>query len=194
MTKVLAFDQATTTGWTFGGTQIDLKDWKSGRFKAPKRDEEGERLCIIEDGALSLIDEFEPDLIAYEEPYDPTWDAVTAAKKGKPIRRGFDRKVMQFLQRVKGAIIMAAARRSIATESYQPRTWQATLKVPAQKPFDAPNDWKKRAVMEHVRRMGGKVETFDEADSFGICYHACHGKAGIKRATDDLFERVRAQL
>ena len=191
--KILAFDQATTSGWTFGGTKLDLREWKSGHFKAPKRDSEGDRLIIIEDSALSLIDEYGPDLIVWEEPYDPSWDAVAAARAGKPARQGYSRSTMQFLQRVKGAIMMAAARRSLATESYQPRTWRATLKLP-HRPPGAPSDWIKKETLATVKRLGGNVKTFDEADSWGICFHALHGKAGIQRATIDLFERARAQL
>lgn len=193
MTKVLGFDQATRCGWTFGGTKIPLPQWLSGHFRAPKRDEEGERLIILEDGALSLIDRFGPDLIAYEEPFDPTWDAIAAIKAGKEPRQGYSRATMQFLQRVKGAIIMAAARRSVPTESYPPRSWRATLKLPP-KPVGADSEWIKRATRDAVRRLGATVETFDEADAWGICFHACHGKAGIERATVDLFAKARAAL
>lgn len=194
MTRILAIDQATQTGWTFGGSNLDLADWPSGHFRAPKRPEEGERLIIIEDSLLELIDKYDPDVLVYEEPYDPTWDAVAAAKKGKQPRSGYNRSTMQFLQRVKGCVLMAAARRSIPTESYPPRSWQATLNLPTL-PYDPtdPNR-KKKMVREAVRRMGANVSTFDEADSWGLCFHALHGKPGQARKQADLFEKAMAAM
>lgn len=195
--KVLAFDQATKTGWCFGGTRLDLTAWECGRFKAPKRDEEGERLCIIEDGALALLDRFEPDLVAYEEPFDPSWSNAKQMAKGEDVRRQFDRKTMQYLQRVKGAIIMAAARRSVPTEACTTKAWQACIGLPKAPPIipsDKRSVWKKQEVMRIVKRLGGSPNNLDESDAWGICYYACHGKAGIRRATGDLFEKARSIL
>ncbi len=202
--KVLAIDQATNSGWTFGASNLPFDQWVSGHFRAPKRDEEGERLIIIEDSVLALIDEYQPDLLAYESPYDPSWDAVNAAKAGKEPRHGYDRKTMQFLQRVKGALMMAAARRSLPTESYPPQSWQATLRLPkisnAQweawsalpdaRRQAARRKWKKEIIKATIERLGGNVGTFDEADSWGIAFHALHGKAGARRAQTDLFARI----
>lgn len=198
MTNVLALDQATRSGWTFGGTKIPLKDWKSGHFKAPKRDEEGERLIIVHDSVLSLIDQYGPDLIAYEQMFDPTF---TDAKDGKE-RPNFNRHTMNFLQRVAGAVMMAAARRSIPTECYPPQSWQATLQLPKPPFFEVEGEalirarqkWRKKAIYQKVRAMGAQVETEDEADSFGICLHACHGKPAVSRAQEDLFAREVAKL
>jgi Holliday junction resolvasome RuvABC endonuclease subunit len=193
MTKVLAFDPATTTGWTFGGTSIDLPDWSSGHFKAPKRPEEGERLIIIEDGALGLIRQYEPDLIVFEEPYDPTQDMIRELKAGKPARMLSNQKTIHFLQRVKGAILMAAARSSLPTEGYWPRSWRATLRLP-KRPDGADSQWIKKATRDAVQRMGATAQTFDECDAWGLCFHAIHGKPGVERATNDLFERAREGL
>jgi len=203
--KILAFDQATTTGWCFGSTIIDLRDWETGHFVAPKRPLEGERLILVEDGVLELIDRFKPGLVVHEEPYDPTPDMARAVRAGKEPRTGYNQATIHFLQRVKGAIMMAAARRSIPVEGYLPRSWQSTFKLPMKPPSDAwvtgrdgkPKVdplWKKKAVMRYVRSLGANVETWDEADAFGICYHACHGKPGMERATGDLFDKVKEAI
>jgi Holliday junction resolvasome RuvABC endonuclease subunit len=200
MTRVLALDQATRSGWTFGGTKLDLRQWKSGHFSAPRRDEEGERLNLIYDNCLCLIDEHQPDLVAYEEPFDPTWDALEALKKGKQPRSNFNRTTLTFLERVKGAVMMAASRRSVPTEGYSPRQWQATLQLPKTPAADPRWDestqvklrqkWRKQAIFKRVLALGGRITTEDEADSWGICLHACHGKVANARAQTDLFEKV----
>ena len=202
MTKVLALDQATKTGWTFGGTKIPLHEWKSGHFKAPKRDELGERLLVVFDSVISLIETYQPDLLAYETPYDPTYDAVSAVKAGKEPRGGYSRETMNFLQGVKAAVAMAASRCSVPTESYPPQSWQATLQLPRAPFFEGEGDalirrkqkWRKQTILAKVRSMGATVETEDEADSFSICLHACHGRAANARAQTDLFAREVGKL
>lgn len=195
MTSVLAIDQSSTNnGWTFGSTSLDLKAWTTGKFRVPKRPEIGERLIIMEDTLLELIDRFDPDLLVHEKPFDPTWSEAKADHAGKPVRRQFNRKTMQLLQKVEGVVLMAAARRGLAVEAYEARSWQATLNLPkvAYDPSDA--NAKKKLVRQAVRMMGANVETFDEADSWGICYHALHGKPGMERAQHDLFERAREAM
>jgi Holliday junction resolvasome RuvABC endonuclease subunit len=198
MTRILAFDQSSAkSGWTFGSTATPLGEWISGRFRAPKRDEIGERMNIIYDAALDLIDIHGPDIVVIERPFDPSWQEATAAAKGEEYRQQFSRATMNLLQMVRGAILMAAARRSVPTEDYPTQSWQATLKLPYP-PADIPKAkrslWKKEEVRRIVTRMGAKVETLDESDSWGLCFHALHGKAGIKRATEDLFARARSGL
>ncbi len=187
--KVIGIDQATTSGFCLAGDKIDFADWTTGHFKAAKRPEEGDRLNFIYDSILGLIDGFEPDLLACESAFDPT---VQDFKSGKE-RPQFNRSTMQFLQRIKGAVIMAAARRSIPVEEYQPRSWRVTLKLP-EKPYGADSKWIKRETQTALARYGIKTATLDEADAAGIAFHALHGKAGIARATDDLLERMKATL
>lgn len=199
--RILAFDQASLSGWCFGGSKIDFKDWETGHFQAPKRPEVGERLLIVFDSARKLIERFKPDLMAWETPYDPTWDAVKDAREGKEQRVFANRDTMNFLQQVAGAIQMAAARHGVPTESYPPQSWQSTLKLPPPPPsmteewaamtdekkrFAARRKWKKEEIVRAVIRLGGKVQTSDEADAWGICLHACHGKPAAKRAQGDL--------
>ena len=200
---VLALDQATRTGWTVGGSKIELTDWVSGHFKAPKRDEEGERLNIVYDETLALIEKYQPDLVAYERMFNPTF---TDAKRGVE-RQQFNVEIMAFLERVAGAVKMAAARTSTPTEAVRPQSWQATLKLPRKStlaelhlnerpdfknPLPELSDpqWKKKMTMRAVRMLGAHVTTFDEADSWGICYHCLHGKPAVERATNDLFARA----
>lgn len=198
MTKVLAFDQSSAkSGWTVGDSRWTLAEWISGRFRAPKRDEIGERMNIIYDAALELIDKYEPDLVGIERPFDPSWQEATAAAKGQEYRKQFSRSTMNLLQMVRGAILMAAARRAIPTEDAPTQSWHATLKLPYPPetiPKPKRSQWKKEEVRRIVTRMGAKVETLDESDSWGLCFHLLHGKAGIKRATEDLFARARSGL
>lgn len=200
--KVLAFDQATVTGWCFGTTSLKLKDWPVGRFRAPKRPHEGERLIIIEDSALDLIDRYDPDFLAYEEPYDPSWDNAQRAKRGEEIRAEYNRTTMNFLQGVKHALLMAAARKSIPIEGYPTRSWRSILQLPKPPSFDEiamrlaqeakehqtkewmrnwQRKWTKTMTLRKVKMLGGQVETEDEADAFGIAMYALHGKPGDQR-------------
>lgn len=195
MTKTLAIDQSSTNnGWTFGSPQLDLRAWTTGKFRTPKRPEIGERLIIMEDTLLELIDRFDPDLLAYEKPFDPTWSEAKKEQEGKKVRRQFNRKTMQLLQKVEGVVLMAAARRDLPVESYQARSWQATLNLPFVEYDEKDPNRKKKVIRDAVRRMGADVSTFDEADSWGICYHACHGKPAAERAQGDLFARAKAAL
>lgn len=204
MTTALAFDQATTTGYTFGGTKIDLPQWQSGHFQALKRPLPEERLVLIEDTAGKLMDQFKPDIVIFEQPFNPTF---SDSKKGVQ-RIQFDQKVMEFLSGVMWAVRMAAARRAIPTEGYAPRTWRSALDLPS-KPRLTMDDIAERAkagiedkvarfkgdeikklTREAVRRLGAHVETLDEADSWGLCYYALCGKAGARRAQEDLLDRI----
>lgn len=201
---VLALDQATKTGWTVGSPRLAFNEWTSGFFKAPKRPDEGERLIIIEDSVLALIDAYKPSLIAMERRFNPTRDAIEAARQGREARVGFDLTTMDFLTKVQAAVQMAAARRSLPIEDYAAQSWRATLKMPKApdylkeewaalgpgKEYAARKKWIKATVVKLVKQYGGKVEGHDEADSWGICLHACHGEPAAKRAQGDLLSLV----
>ena len=206
-TKVLALDQATRTGWCVGGTQLPFAEWQFGFFKAPPRDELGERLLIVYDTVRGLIKEHKPDLVAYETPYDPTYDVVEALKQGKtPRTTGTNRGTMNFLQQVRGAVAMAAARTSTPTEEYTPQSWAATLRLPeAPKiflgkdrltPLDgealitARKKWRKRAIFQRALQFGCLVQIEDEGDAFGICLHALHGRPASERAQLSLLDEA----
>lgn len=178
--KILALDQSTKCGWCAADPIAPLDSWIVGRFTAPKREETGERLIIIEDGVLALIDQHQPDLVVYEEPW---------MRPGAPSNA----KTTNLLQMVKGAVMMAAARRSVPTEGYAPQEWRTWLKLP-KKPQGAPADWIKKQTLAVVQRLGAQVAHHDEADAWGLAFYALHSKPGIKRSTADLFDRARAAL
>ena len=196
MTRIIAIDQATTTGYCLGGTEIPPAEWHTGAFSAPKRPEEGARLIVIHDTIVGLIERHDPDVLLYEEPYDPTWDAVTKIKQGGEARVGYNRSTMQFLQRVKGAVIMAAARFDLPTEGCSPKSWQASLQLPKPPPFQGTKEvvyrdrkkWIKGAIQNKVRMLGGVAEKEDAYDAWGICFYGCFGKSAAKRAQTDLLE------
>ncbi len=202
MTRILAFDQATVTGWCFGGTKIDFPLWRTGHFRMPKRDVEGERLVIIRDEVMVLCAQHQPDLVVWETPFDPT---VIEPRPGAKPAIMTNRTTIRFLTKLEGVLQEVTARLGIPAESYAPRSWRTALKLPG---INAQQweTWKgmtpaqvqakrtkftKDQTMLAVRRLGGRIETPDEADAWGLCFYACHGRAGIKRATGDLFERAR---
>lgn len=207
--KALSFDQATITGWCIGDSKTSLKEWKAGRFSAPRRPLDEERWIIVEDSALALIDQFEPDLVVYERLYDPSFDNTKRAKAGEDVKMEYSRSTMQFLHGVTVAIQMAAGRRSIPTEGYGTRSWRSVLQLPPPPVFQV-NDqghpiepmkqreyrrrWTKRATLRKVQMLGGHVETEDEADAFGMCLYALHGTPADKRAQLDLGEMSLSAL
>jgi Holliday junction resolvasome RuvABC endonuclease subunit len=184
--KVLALDQATQTGWTIGGDKVPLPKWTSGRFRAPKRDQLGERLIIVHDSVLALIEEHQPDMLALEQVFDPV---ISSTKSGDSPAINYNSKTVSFLQKLMGAVEMAAARHSIPYDVYTSRAWRSTLKLP-HKPPTADSKWIKRVTLRKVLSMGAKVGNEDEADSWGICYHALHGAPAARRAQGDLMERA----
>lgn len=192
--RVLAVDQASTSGYCLAGDKVPFGQWRCGHFRAPKRDEEGQRLIIIHDSIVGLIKEWKPDLLVLEKPFNPTYSDV---KEGSE-RPQFNQAVMEFLQRVKGAVIMAAARCDVPTEEYPVQSWRATLKMPKPPPniigWAARSKWIKQQVQITLRRYGVNSDTLDEADAAGLAWHACFGGPGIARATGDLFNRARASL
>jgi Holliday junction resolvasome RuvABC endonuclease subunit len=213
MTTAIGIDQSSKTGWCFGGTKVPLDQWTLGHFKSPKREEVGERLISIEDSLGSLISLYKPDILFFEEPWMPLRELMekvrrqaAAAAKGAweelpltdQIYGGMNLDTICLLQMIKGACLMAAARAGIPTEGFQPRSWRATLKLP--KPPSGLVTWQsrqkfvKQQTLAWVRRMGGKAETEDEADAFGIVMHGLHGSPGIARAQGDLLAMVEDLL
>lgn len=183
----LGIDQATRSGWTVGSTRWDLKDWKTGRFSAPKRPFPGERFLIVFDKVCELIKDHRPDVIACEAVYDPIRQLVAAIQAGddKALSR-YNPTTLAFLYALQGHVLSAAAKHAIPAEVYPSNSWRATLKL-GHKPADADDKWIKRQTAAWVKRFSGKELGEDEADSFGICFHALHGKAAVARAPS-LFE------
>lgn len=201
-------DQATTTGYCLAGTKIPLEQWKTGHFRAPKRDADGERWNLVRASVIELCKRWDPDFIACELMFDPTVDAARLAVEGKPKRFQFNAATMKFLHGVQVAVEMAGAEMGLPVERYAPRSWRVSLKLPGITPqiwetFRDMTDAARQAMRTKtlkqqtilaVKRLGGRIETNDEADAWGIAFHALHGQPGIKRATGDLFERAKGLL
>lgn len=179
--KALGVDQATVSGWTIGSTRTELKDWISGRFSAPKRPYPGERFRVVYVRMCELIEEHQPDVVACEAVYDPVRQLVADIQAGKEGALGrYNPTTLAFLHALQAVILMAAAEFSVPAEVYASNTWRATLKLPP-KPFGAPDKWIKQQTAAWVKRLGGTAVGPDECDSFGICFHALHGKAAVAR-------------
>ena len=194
MTKVLALDQSTATGFCLAGTNLPLDQWETGRFRLPKRAELGERLLVAFKETSSLIERWWPDVLALEEPFSPIGEIIATARAGKPITKAFNVETTNLLQMIRGAVITAAAAQSVPTETYTPSTWRKNFVGYGMAPKGSAKDHMKRAVFNRVVMLGGKPGNFDEADAWGIAYHACHGRAGAERAQSDLFARAVARL
>jgi Holliday junction resolvasome RuvABC endonuclease subunit len=176
----LGIDQASTTGWTVGATNWNLDQWISGRFAAPKRPYPGERFLVVYEKIGELIEKYQPDVMACEAVYDPFRRLIAEARQDTFPKHTYSPSMLEFLHTLKGVVQMAGAKYSIPVEVYASQSWRATLKLP-RKPEGAPDKWIKQQVIRWVRRVGGKIEGSDEADSFGICFHALHGKAAVAR-------------
>lgn len=216
--RILAFDQATNSGYAFG-TEDDFRDGKStaefGRFKTPKRPALGEKLAIFGRGIIERAEFYKPDLIVYEEPYwppppmqagvnnlaerirlcmaDPTrlrqlLSDVQEADEKMKRRTPIAAETLQFLQMVKGILIDRSAQLGIPVEGYRSSTWRKSALG------DGRPDDPKKAMLRKARAWGLDVETEDEADAIGILYHALHGKAAMERAQGDLMLAGRARL
>ena len=194
MTKVLALDQSSATGWCKAGSKIDLPKWQTGRFKLPRRDELGERLLIAFNTTCSLIREWSPDLVALEAPYNPVNEIIAAARAGKPVTKAFNVETTNLLQMIRGAVITAAASLGVPTETYEPSTWRIDFIGYGRAPKGADKGHMKKAVFERVRMLGGQPANHDESDAWGIAYAACHGRSAAKRVQEDLFAKAVGAL
>jgi Holliday junction resolvasome RuvABC endonuclease subunit len=202
--KILAFDQATKTGWCFGDP--DGAKPIFGKFHAPKRDADGERLMIIYDYAGELMDRWQPDLVVHEKAFMPVGDAYsggdpvpakfsnrvgfTKGKREKGQRAAFNVKVISLLQKIEGIIQLQAARRSLPIEAYGSRSWPPTiLGGPVPQGSDV-----KQLVRMRARSLGHIAESDDESDAIGLWYHAAYGKPAAERAQGDLLAMATANL
>lgn len=217
--RILSFDQATgTTGWATGSTTDDPRgSYEFGSIKTPKRDQFGERLAIVFDIGAKLIEKYKPDMIYYEEPYQPP--PVVRGSFGKP-KSGFipaegflpaeihaegaqrgnqvNMDTLNKLQMVKGCIITLAALYGIPTEGTTPAHWRKTLlgmgRIPDGVPAAERDKWFKRAVRDHFSRLGYETKSDDESDALGILYHGLFGPEAAQRAQGDLLGMVKRKL
>lgn len=217
--KALCFDQATaTTGYAIGDENSSHRMDSNNRYyfgtiKAPKRDNFGERLKIIGESAIELIETHNPDVIGYEEPYFPIQGAGGGGpRKGFTPRAGFlpaeiapdqghdeersrfNPETLKQLQMVKGIIIYEAARRGIPALGCTPSQWRVTLLGYGRKPKGAEDNFMKQAVRQRLRAMGFDVDSFDAADALGILYHTLHGKEAAQRKQGNLLDMAGGLL
>lgn len=213
--RVLALDQATTTGWAFGDNHsFETRTVESGVFKMPKRQILGERLQFFADGLSERVAFYKPELIAYEEPYWPPPGgpggtvtigrviSMLAGQRSKGELIGILKKiakdehgsptvsaeVLQFLQMVKGILVETACRLKLPVEGYRTQSWRKTALGHGR--VEEP----KKAMKLRAAQLGYPTESEDEADAIGILLHALHGEPASKRAQGDLLEMAGADL
>lgn len=191
--RILTLDQATRTGWAFGIERSDER-WKFGSFRMPKRDDNGERLVIFRDGLVGLIEEHQPDLIAYEQPYMPLGTPQKVAKGGEAQRAPFSPKTISFLLHIEGVLIETTARHLVPTEHYPSSSWRTTALGMGRLPPGAQQGEFKRMMIRRAKALGYEVADDNEADAIGILMHLLMGAPAAKRAQGDLLAMESGKL
>lgn len=222
--RVLALDQATQSGWAVGN-QDSFQDRTvdHGVFRMPKRMTLGERLISFDDQLVERIEYFEPDMIAYEEPYWPHPGAsrgglplglalslmrqiakdeiriedaikIASAKADEDDGPKISADTLQFLQKVEAMVQMRAARAAIPVECYRSSTWRLTALGMGRAPKGSPPGTLKKMMVAKARALGYQPESEDAADAIGILMHALHGKAAAERAQGDLLAMAQERL
>ena len=179
--RVLAFDQATTTGWAFGE---DAGRVVCGTFRLRPGPSEGERLLAFERHCVERIERFEPDLIVYEEPWFP-WGRQQSNANPATIK---------WLLKIEATLITTAARMHLPADCVRPDDWRASFLGYARKPKGADEKHMKTAVYERCRVLRYPVENIDESDACGLLWHALHGSAAARRNQGDLLSSLGATL
>lgn len=206
--KVLAFDQATSlTGWAAGSNRTERGGFDFGSIRVPKREAFGERLAYLHGTIAKLIERYQPDMLAFEEPFFPVarHDAVSARAPGgrsflppeaEPEAAGgrgasFNAETVKQLQMVKGTIITLAALYSIPAEGYASSQWRVTLLGYGRPPKGSPPTFDfKREARKRVQALGYDVDVDDQAEAIGILMHALHGPQAAARAQGDLLSMI----
>lgn len=181
--KVLAFDQATKTGWAFGQAN---QPYKFGRWEMPKRPP-AERLGWLFRKISDQIATCSPDLIVYEAPFMPR--GADASSHWATIQWG---------QKIEAIVMVTADLAGVAVESYTSSEWRMTFCGFARSPKEVPakdrTKWIKRAVRARVEAMGYEVRNDDESDAIAILHHALVGRPAAGRAQGDIFDMAEEGL
>lgn len=194
--KILALDQATQTGYAVGDAHsFENRTVESGVFKMPKRTFIGERLLIFETTLIEIVQHYKPVMIVWETPYWPQ----PRERKTKPGEPEDDRvrvsaEVLQFLQKVEGVLQKTVASLQLPGESYYPASWRKTALGYGRKPYGAPADHMKKAMVARARQLGYAPGSEDEADAIGILMHALHGPPANERAQGDIFKQAERMI
>lgn len=199
--KIIALDQASTTGWACGfddPERFTPEFVVKGHFRAPKRPLDSERLAHIHASVIELARRFEPSLIVIEEPFFP-WQGTGGAQakegeEGKRSKWQFNLTTVKWLQMVKGVVLSVCGELSIPFEEYPPQSWRKTFTGWGFAPQGEDENWMKREVLAIARRQGFEPAIQDEADALGILKHAIAGPPGHQRRQGDLFSMVTENL
>lgn len=190
--RILCLDQSTRTGYAVGDERSDAK-FIFGSFRMPKRDDIGERLVIFRDGLVGLIEDHQPDLVAYETPFFPVGNQASAV--GEPGKKGarFNVNTIKFLHNLEGVLIETTARYSIPTEHFPSSSWRVTALGYGRLPQGAQEDFKK-LMIKRAKMLGYNVKDDNEADAIGMLMHMLMGAPAAKRAQGDLLAMEAGKL
>lgn len=184
--RALGIDQATVSGWCAGDAGT-TRGWAFGSFRMPKRDDQGERLVIFRDGLVDLIERYKPDIVAYEQVYQPVGEH-NARKADDAKGPRFNVKTIGFLKNLEGVLIECTARHGIITHHYPSASWRVTALGMGRLP-GAPAGELKRMMVRRAKSLGYDVKDDNEADAIGILMHELMGPPAAARQQGDLLER-----
>lgn len=189
--KLLTIDQSTKTGWCVA--ESPCRDPKApafifGTFRAPRRDDRGERLVILRDGLTEVIEKHRPDVMAWETPFIP-FDDGNKAKDGGRARLNV--KTTRFLLNIEGVLVEAATRYGLATEDFPAQAWRKTAVGMGVAPAGSPPGFMKKLMIQRAKSLGYGVGKDDNmGDAIGMMLHMLYGEPAARRAQGDLLDRV----
>lgn len=179
-TRVLALDQATSTGWATGS---DLQALTHGVWRMPRRHEPHERLGWLLERIEEKIGEVKPDLIAYEAPWHPQPEQLTSSWA-----------TIQWAQKIEAVCLIAAHRAALPIQSVASATWRKTVCGFGRAPKGSTADFMKKAVLNRMRQLGYTVSGHDEGDALGIAMHFLVGAPAMERIQGDLLEQAKGMI
>lgn len=175
--KVLAVDQATTSGWAVG----DGGPATFGTIKMPKRPD-GERLMVLYHQLCRLVETHVPDQIVFETPFFPVGQVK------------FSTETVSWLQKIAGVVQMVAATKAVAIEDYAPATWRCSFLGYGRRPKGTSEKYMKDQTLARVRLLGFQAKNTDEADAIGLLHHALYGEPAMLRRQGDLLQMAGKDL
>lgn len=149
MTRLLAFDLATNTGWAAGdGTKLPVV----GHFRLPATGHDvGRFLVSARDYYGVLISRFQPDVVLFEMPILGTVVTVAVTRK---------------LHGIAGQLEVICLDRGVPCREVAPST--------AKKRLTGSGRAKKPEMIHAARRLGIDIETEDEADAVAVWLCGVH--------------------
>lgn len=162
MTRVLALDLATKTGWACGSTEGTPVS--HGVVAMPKTGEDiGKFLAVFEGWLLTAIDEMGPDEVVFESPILPEQTAIATLRKLYSLAGVTELVVTRLIERGQNMQTREAALGDIRQHFIGIR--QAPKDI---RGSEARRKWMKAKVIAECRKRGFNVAGDDDADAIAL--------------------------